>query len=109
MPPPDRGDIVKLDFSPAAGHEQAQYRPALMLSPKSYNSKVGLAVVCAITNQQKGYPFEVMLPTGLKTTGVVLADQIRTVDWVIRKVQIIDHVPAEIFEEVKEKILRLIC
>jgi len=108
MLPPDRGDIVKLDFSPSAGHEQAQYRPALVLSPKSYNSKVGLAVICAVTNQQKGYPFEVVLPSNLKTTGVILADQIRTVDWVIRKAQITDHVSAEIVEQVQEKLLKLI-
>jgi len=65
-------------------------------------------VICAVTNQQKGYPFEVVLPSNLKTTGVILADQIRTVDWVVRKAQITDHVPAEIVEQVQEKLLKLI-
>lgn len=84
---PDRGDIVWLDFDPQAGHEQAGRRPALVISPQSYNQKVGLVLLCPITNQRKGYPFEVSLPRGLKVAGVVLADQIKSMDWHARHVE----------------------
>ncbi len=77
---PDRGDVIWLTFDPQEGHEQAGRRPALILSPVSYNSKVGLALLCPITKQQKGYPFEVALPTGFAITGVVLSDQIKSLD-----------------------------
>ena len=77
---PDRGDIVWVDFDPQAGHEQAGRRPALIVSPQSYNQKVGLALLCPITNQRKGYPFEVPLPKGLTVAGVVLADQVKSMD-----------------------------
>ncbi|NPV39867.1 MAG: mRNA-degrading endonuclease [Anaerolineae bacterium] len=105
---PKRGDLIKLDFDNTTGHEQAGYRRALVISPEIYNRKVGLAVVCSITNQQKGYPFEVEIPTGLKVTGVILSDQVRTIDWNARKVQIVDHVPPECISEVQEKISKLI-
>ena len=75
---PDRGDIVWIDFSPQAGHEQAGRRPALVVSPGAYNKKVGLAILCPITSQVKGYPFEVILPAGLPIQGVVLSDQAST-------------------------------
>jgi mRNA interferase MazF len=82
---PERGDLIWLNFSPQRGHEQAGKRPALVLSPRSYNSKVGLALVCPITNRAKGYPFEVPLPEGLAITGVVLADQVKSLDWRARQ------------------------
>jgi mRNA interferase MazF len=78
---PERGDFVWITFTPQAGHEQAGRRPALVLSPSSYNGKAGMALVCPITNQTKGYPFEALIPDGLTVTGVVLADHIRSVDW----------------------------
>ena len=78
---PNRGDIVWLTFDPQAGHEQGGRRPALIISPESYNGKVGLALLCPITGKAKGYPFEVELPEGLKTSGVILADQIKSMDW----------------------------
>lgn len=84
---PRRGDLVWLDFTPQAGHEQAGRRPALILSPESYNRKTGLAVACPITNQAKGYPFEVPLPAGLPVTGVVLSDHIRSIDWRARRAE----------------------
>ena len=62
---PHRGDVIWIDMQPQAGHEQSGRRPAIVLSPKSYNSKVGLALLCPITNQIKGYPFEVIIPSGL--------------------------------------------
>ncbi len=78
---PKRGDIVWLSFSPQSGHEQGGYRPALTLSPESYNRKVGLAIFCPITSKVKGYPFEVPVPEGLKISGAILSDQIRSLDW----------------------------
>lgn len=84
---PRRGDIVWLDFTPQAGHEQAGRRPALILSPESYNRKTGLAVACPITNQAKGYPFEVPLSAGLPVSGVVLSDHVRSIDWRARRAE----------------------
>ena|SRR3989344_5160990 len=81
---PDRGDIVWLDFSPQRGHEQAGLRPALVLSPKDYNQKSELMLACPITTRPKGYPFEVKIKTG-KIDGVVLADQVKSLDWQSRK------------------------
>ncbi len=77
---PDRGDVVWITLNPQAGHEQAGRRPALVVSPLSYNGKVGLAVLCPITSQVKGYPFEVLIPPGLKVSGAVLADQVKNLD-----------------------------
>ena len=82
---PDRGDLVWLQFDPRAGSEQAGRRPALVISPKSYNRKVGLALVCPITSRIKNYPFEVPLPKGAGIEGVVLCDQIKSLDWRARQ------------------------
>ena len=92
---PDRGDIVWIDFDPQAGHEQAGRRPALTVSPRSYNQKVGLVLVCPVTSQRKGYPFETLLPKGLKVEGVVLADQIKSMDWRARRVEFCCKVPVD--------------
>lgn len=78
---PERGDVVWLTFTPQVGREQAGRRPALILSPQTYNSKVGLALGCPITNLAKGYPFEVPIPDGQPVTGVILSDHIRSLDW----------------------------
>ncbi len=78
---PERGEAVWITLNPQAGHEQAGRRPAVVLSPAAYNSKVGLAILCPITNQIKGYPFEVVLPTGLAVTGAILSDQVKSLDW----------------------------
>ena len=83
---PDRGDLVWLEFTPHAGSEQRGRRPALVLSPKSYNGKVGLALFCPVTSKVKGYPFEVKLPDGYAVSGVVLSDQLKSLDWRSRKV-----------------------
>ena len=91
---PDRGDIVWVDFDPQAGHEQAGRRPALIVSPQSYNQKVGLALLCPITNQRKGYPFEVPLPKDLTVVGVVLADQVKSMDWRARRAEFCCKAPA---------------
>ena len=82
---PDRGDVVWVTFNQQAGHAQAGRRPALVLSPVAYNRKVGLAVLCPVTNQIKGYPFEVLIPQGLKITGAVLSDQAKSLDWKVRQ------------------------
>jgi mRNA interferase MazF len=81
---PERGDVVWITFNPQAGHEQAGYRPAVVLSPKTYNGKVGLALLCPITSQIKGYPFEVEVPEGLSVNGVILSDQVKSLDWKAR-------------------------
>ncbi len=83
---PDIGDIIWLDFDPSAGHEQAGHRPALVLSPKLYNSKTGLLICVPLTNQIKGFPFEVALQHRA-ITGVALADQVKSLDWKIRRAQ----------------------
>lgn len=105
---PERGDVVWLDFDPQTGHEQAGKRPALVISPFSYNKKVGLAIFCPITSQEKGFPFEVKLPENLKTKGVVLADQIKSLDWRQRNAKFFCKAPEEILEEVFEKVQTLI-
>ncbi|MCK5853096.1 endoribonuclease MazF [bacterium] len=105
---PDRGDIIWLNFNPQSGHEQKGKRPAIVLSPMQYNSKVGLAVICPITNQIKNYPFEVKLPEKLKITGVILSDQIKSLDWKIRNAEFIAKVPGSIVEETINKFSTLI-
>jgi len=100
---PDRGDVVWLDFTPQAGHEQAGRRPALVLSPSAYNKKVGLAIICPITNQVKGYPFEVVIPVGYQVTGVILADQVKNLDWQSRKASRICTLDTAIVQEVLRK------
>lgn len=90
-----KGAIVFLDFSPQVGHEQAGRRPALVVSPREYNNKVGLALVCPITSRVKGYPFEVPLPAGCAVVGVVLSDQVKSVDWRTRRAEVVDQLPGE--------------
>ena len=101
---PARGDAIWLTFTPQAGHEQAGRRPALVLSPASYNGKVGLAILCPITSQTKGYPFEVATPAGSRVSGVILADQVRSLDWRVRQAEFICKLPREITVEVLEKL-----
>jgi len=101
---PSRGDIVYLDFDPTKGHEQRGHRPAFVISPLSYNERSSLALFMPITKQQKGYPFEVILPDGLEIQGVILADQIKCLDWKARKVKFIEVAPEEVISEVQAKI-----
>ena len=105
---PDRGDVVWIAFNPQAGHEQAGRRPALVLSPKAYNSKVGLALLCPITSQIKGYPFEVLLPEGLSVNGAILSDQVKSLDWKIRQAELICRLPAAALDEVLRKLNTLL-
>lgn len=101
---PNRGDIVYLDFEPTRGREQRGHRPAFVLSPRRYNAKSSLALFMPITKQQKGYPFEVLLPPELQIQGVILADQIKCLDWKARGVQLVESVPENVVEEVQAKI-----
>ncbi len=101
---PERGDAIWLEFNPQAGHEQAGRRPALVLSPKAYNNKVGLVICCPITNQVKGYPFEVRLSDELGITGAVLSDQVKSLDWKARKAIFIAQVPDAILKDVLAKL-----
>ena len=105
---PDRGDMVWIAFNPQAGHEQAGRRPALVVSPGAYNSRVGLALLCPITKRIKGYPFEVLLPDGLKINGAVLSDQVKSLDWKIRQAEFICRLPAATLDEVLQKLNTLL-
>ena len=105
---PERGDAVWLDFSPQTGHEQAGRRPALVLSPSAYNRKVGLALFCPITSRVKGYPFEVAIPEGAQVSGVVLSDQVKSLDWRKRKAELIAKLPISTLDEVLKKLKTLL-
>lgn len=105
---PKRGDLVWLTFDPQAGHEQAGRRPAFVLSPEAYNRKTNLFLACPVTSQIKGYPFEVPLPEGLPISGVILADQIKSLDWKVRKAEFAARTAAGVIENVVALILPLI-
>ena len=105
---PARGDVVWVDLSQRAGHEQSGHRPALIVSPESYNRRVELALICPITSRVKGFPFEAHIPDGRDVAGVVLADQIRSVDWRARGVTPMDRLPTEFVETVARKFSKLL-
>lgn len=105
---PHRGDVVWMDMHLQAGHEQAGRRPAIVLSPSSYNGKVGLALFCPVTNQIKGYPFEVIIPSGLKVTGVILSDQVKSLDWKMRNTEFYEKVPETVILEIFKKLATLL-
>lgn len=101
---PDRGEVVWITMNPRIGHEQAGRHPAVVLSPAPYNGKVGLAILCPVTSQVKGYPFEVLIPEGLSVGGAILSDQVKSLDWRAREAELACRVPAE---TVREVLLRL--
>jgi mRNA interferase MazF len=105
---PERGDLVWISLNPQAGHEQAGRRPALVLSPRAYNDRVGLALFCPVTRQVKGYPFEVVLPKNAPITGAVLADQVKCLDWRARQAEQAGSLPAELVLEVLGKLNTLL-
>jgi mRNA interferase MazF len=105
---PKRGDAIWINFNPQAGHEQAGRRPAIVLSPQSYNGKVGLCLLCPITNQVKGYPFEVLIPASLGVTGVVLSDQAKSLDWRVRNAEFVTDLPEAVISEVLKKLKSLL-
>lgn len=100
---PNRGDVVWLTFDPQAGHEQAGVRPAVVLSPRTYNERSSLIVVVPVTRRIKGYPFEVALPSDLPVTGVVLADQLKSVDWRARDARLIGSLPEPILNDILQR------
>ena len=104
---PERGDLVWINFNPQRGREQANKRPAVVLSPKSYNEKSSLALMCPVTTRVKGYPFEISLNTG-EIAGVILSDQVRSLDWRVRRAAFIQRVNPEILAELQERIVQLI-
>ncbi len=104
---PNRGDVVWLNFTPQAGHEQMGTRPALVLSPEKYNKKTGLAICCPITSNVKGYPFEVNI-SGKKINGVVLSDHLKNLDWKVRKAKFIEKASKEVVDQCSMKISALI-
>jgi mRNA interferase MazF len=105
---PDAGDLVWLAFDPQAGHEQRGRRPALILSPRTYNTKTRLALACPVTSHVKGYPFEVLLPSGSAIRGAVLADHVKNLDWDARRVRFEARAPAEVLTDVRERLRALI-
>lgn len=104
---PHTGDIVWVDLNPTRGHEQSKLRPALVVSPKGYNQKTSLALVCPLTSQVKGYPFEVAVKNK-KIEGVILVDQIRSLDWVARNAKYIGNVSESTMTTVRQKLHPLI-
>jgi mRNA interferase MazF len=105
---PDTGHLVWFSFSPQAGREQAGRRPALVLSPSSYNARAGLCVICPITSHVKDYPFEVAMPDGLPVSGVVLSDHLKSADWRARSAEYIGLAPPEVLAEVRAKLKPLL-
>jgi len=105
---PKRGDVVWLHFTPQAGHEQAGRRPVVVLSPESYNDKTSLALFCPVTSQVKGYPFETSIPSALPVSGVVLCDQIKSLDWSARRAEFICLLPEDTLADVMAKALALL-
>ena len=101
---PQCGDAVRISLNPQAGHEQAGRRPAVVLSPRSYNGKTGLAILCPVTSHIKGYPFEVVLPDGLPVSGAVLSDQVKSLDWRVRNTELICTLPDEVGSEIMQKL-----
>src|SRR5436189_5092545 len=99
---PNRGDAIWIELNPQAGHEQAGRRPAVVLSPAAYNGKVGLAILCPITSQIKGYPFEVAIPNGLEISGAILSDQVKSLDWKARKAELGCKSPSDTYNEVTQ-------
>lgn len=106
---PDRGDVVWINFDPRAGHEQGGRRPAVVLSPRSYNRPSGLGLFCPVTNQSKGYPFEVPLPEDSPVSGVVLSDQLRNLDWRSRQAAFIGTLSEDLLAELTEKLRPLLA
>jgi len=105
---PQRGDVVRILLNPQVWYEQSGFRPAIIISPASYHGKAGLALFCPISADIKGYPFEVALPEGLPVSGVVLADQAKSMDWRSRKTEFVGRLPASVISEISGKLQTLL-
>lgn len=104
----EKGDIIWLKKYDAQGHEMQGAHPALVITPKIYNQASGKAIVCWITSKVHHYPFEVEIPKNLKIHGVILSDNLNTIDWVARKAEVVEKLPDEVFEDVVNKMKTLI-
>ena len=105
---PDAGDLVWVELEPTRGHEQSGHRPALVLTPQQYNVRSGLCVLCPITSRARGYPFEVAVPQGHAISGVILADQVRSVSWEKRYVKMAGTASIELVDEIRERLAALL-
>lgn len=105
---PDKGDVIWLDLEPHIGREQAGLKPVLVLTPQHYNSRAELAVFCPITIKIKRYPYEVPVPEGFKVSGVILADQVKSLAWEERKAKFICKLPPVVLRDVIQKVYTLI-
>jgi mRNA interferase MazF len=104
-----RGDLIWLSFDSQTGREQRSRRPALVLSPASYNQRSNLALVCPVTNQVKGYPFEVALPRNIPISGVVLSDHLRSLDWQVSDATFAARAPAAVIDEATARLRALLA
>lgn len=105
---PEAGDLIWLDFNPQVGREQSGRRPAVVLSPAAYNAKSDLAIVCPVTTQIKGYPFEVPLPGGLPVSGAVLADHLKSLDWRQRRAETAGRISRGVMKDIRDGIAALL-
>jgi mRNA interferase MazF len=105
---PDTGDLVWTDLNPTVGHEQSGHRPAILLTPRQYDVRSGLCIICPITSRARGYPFEVTIPHGYAISGIILVDQMRGVSWAKRYVRMASVAPAELLDEVRERLAALL-
>ena len=105
---PDAGDLVWIDLDPTLGHEQSGHRPAIVLTPRQYNERSGISVICPITSRARGYPFEVAIPHGHAISGVILVDQVRSLSWENRYVKMAGGAPIELLDEVRERLAVLL-
>ena len=104
---PQRGDLVWIDFDPQVGHEQAGRRPALVLSPGSYNGETHRGLFCPITSKVKGYAYEVRVTGATRVSGVVLADQVKNLDWSKQNAAFIERSSPELIEDVVARLVTL--
>jgi mRNA interferase MazF len=105
---PDAGDLVWIDLDPTLGHEQSGHRPAIVLTPRQYNVRSGLCIICPITSRARGYPFEVAIPHRHAISGVILVDQVRSLSWEKRYVKMAGAATIELLNEVRERLAVLL-
>jgi mRNA interferase MazF len=105
---PDAGELIWIDLNPTLGHEQSGHRPAIVLTPRQYNERSGLCIICPITSRARGYPFEVAIPPEHAISGLILVDQVRSVSWEKRYVKVAGAAPAKLLDEVRERLAALL-
>jgi mRNA interferase MazF len=97
---PEKGDFITLSFDPQSGHEQKGRRPALVISNSLFNQATGLAIVCPITNTNRGIPFHLPVPSSSSLTGFVMAEQVKSIDYIARKAKFVENAPSQFVEDV---------